>query len=594
MGAALRHRGPDGHGHLSETGAAIGTERLKVIDLDNRADQPFQHNDLSVWLACNGEVYNAASLKRRLSHYRYRTRSDIEPLLPLYSHLGPDGIRHIDGMFALAIWDRYNKRLVLARDRAGEKPLFYTRLDEEIWFASEIQALRLHPGLPSEIDENALSDYLRYGYVREPRTMHAAVRKVEAGTVMCFDHSGERVVRYWNPESVETEPQTPERARKRLATLIESAVSKQVAADVPVGIFTSGGVDSSLLTALAVSVAGSRMIHTFTVKFATPSYDESTYAKHAARTLGSVHVEVPVEDDALVCAFEKVTGCIAEPISDPALLPTYLLARRAKEHVSVVLSGEGADELFGGYPTYLGHLIAPAYNRLGRAPKSAVALAVKALPVSTRKVPAEFLLRKFISAAELPWQERHVHWFGSGLPEVQRGAQCANPPEVLVHRDGVDPVSGAMLMDYRTYLRDNLLVKVDRATMLASLEARAPYLDRFVTSFALSLPTELRIRRLTTKWILKRVARQWLPRRIVHRRKRGLSVPIGAWINGILRHEADRLLEPRRLESQGLLHSEPVRHLLSEHRSGRANHARPLWSLIVLQRWLERWAPGAC
>jgi len=275
---------------------------------------------------------------------------------------------------------------------------------------------------------------------------------------------------------------------------------------------------------------------------------------------------------------------VAEPLADPAILPTFLLARTAHEHVKVILSGEGADELFGGYPTYLGHKVAPLYDALPSFVRSALRRLAFALPSSGKKVTLEFLLKRFVTDAERPWVERHLRWFGTGLgvPRPERSS-VGN----LASRD---PLVGAMLLDYTSYLRDNLLVKVDRATMLSSVEARAPYLDRDLTAFALSLPPNLRVRRLTTKWVLKKAAEKWLPRDVIYRRKRGLSVPIAGWINRGLKNEVDRLLEPSRLRKQELVDADRVATLLAEHRANRANHAKALWAVVMLQYWIENWS----
>jgi asparagine synthase (glutamine-hydrolysing) len=269
---------------------------------------------------------------------------------------------------------------------------------------------------------------------------------------------------------------------------------------------------------------------------------------------------------------------VAEPLADPAILPTFLLARTAREHVKVILSGEGADELFGGYPTYLGHKIAPKYDALPNFVRAGVRKLAYALPSSGKKVTLEYLLKRFVSDAERPWNERHLRWFGTGLTERMPDLDAPG-----------DPLTGAMLLDYRSYLRDNLLVKVDRATMLSSVEARAPYLDRDVTAFALSLPADLRVHGLTTKWVLKKAAEKWVPHDVIYRRKRGLSVPIAGWINGGLRAEVDRLLDPVRLRKRALVDQPRVTALLAEHRSGHANHAKALWTVVMLEYWLERW-----
>lgn len=579
MGEALRHRGPDGRAFFEAPHARIGTERLRIIDLHERADQPFASPDDRVWLEANGEIYNAASIRARYADFPYRSHSDVETILPLYLDRGTAAITELDGMFGLAIWDDRSKTLILARDRAGEKPLFYARAGKEIVFASELQCLLEHPDVSRELDREAIADYLSLGYIPEPRTPFADVRRVPAGTFMRFTEGAEETVRYWDPAAFVIEPIDPRDAVREAQRLIENAVTKQVMSDVPVGVFISGGLDSSLLATLASRVIGVDKVHTFSAQFAEESYDESGDAAVLAKMMRTRHVPVRTDEETLREALTNVTTRVAEPLADPAILPTFLLARTAREHVKVILSGEGADELFGGYPTYLGHKVAPLYDALPSFVRGAMRRLAFALPSSGKKVTLEFLLKRFVTDAERPWVERHLRWFGTGLGAPRIGAELASR----------EPLVGAMLLDYTSYLRDNLLVKVDRATMLSSVEARAPYLDRDLTAFALSLPPELRVRRLTTKWVLKKAAEKWLPHDVIYRRKRGLSVPIAGWINRGLRSEVDRLLDPARLRQQELVDVDRVGALLAEHRANRGNHAKALWAVIMLQYWIENW-----
>ncbi len=591
MGNAVRHRGPDDRATVTTPHAAIGVERLRITDPRPQAAQPFTDQASGVWLACNGAIYNARRLRARFPDYPYRSRSDIEPILPLYLDSGPEGIADLDGMFAIALWDDRNRRLLLARDRAGEKPLFWTRVGSEVWFASEVQALLAHRAVARTLDRVALDDYLTFGYALEPRTMFDGIRKVPAGVTVTFSERGDDVHRFWHPESIAVRQLTQDEAVRRLESHLEDAVARQLQADVAVGVFSSGGLDSSLLAALA---ARGGAVHTYTVGFTDPSYDERTPAGQLASALGTKHRAVVADESDLRTAFDTLAAGTAEPIADPAALPTWLLARAAREDVGVVLSGEGADELFGGYPTYLGHAAAPLFGSLPAVVRRALTRQIRALPASSGKVPLEFLLKRFVGGAENETLERHVRWFGTGLledaddwePWPDTDAAPVWLDALLAERD---PLRRVMLFDYLTYLRDNLLPKVDRTTMLVSLEARAPYLDRALTEFALALETRYRVRGLTTKWLLKRVARRRLPRRFVNRRKRGLSVPVGGWINDGLRTEVDRLLAPDRLRAEGLLRAPRVGQLLSEHRSGRVNHARALWPLVILQTWRDRW-----
>jgi asparagine synthase (glutamine-hydrolysing) len=580
MARALAHRGPDGHARLGWPDALLGVTRLRVVDLDPRADQPFADPDGEVALACNGEIYNAAALRRRYAGYPFRSESDVEVILPLYLERGPGGLAELDGMFAVAIVDRRAGRLVLARDRAGEKPLFTTRVGDEWWFASEIGALLGSPTVRRTLDAIALSAFLRDGYVRGPATPFLDIQKVAAGTVLTVAGRSVTAARYWDPRA--DGPAEP----AALDDLLCAAVARQVRADVPLGVFASGGLDSSLLAVLAADVVGAARLRTFAVGFPDAAYDERRFAERFAATLGTPHASVEVSDDDVPAALDALAAT-GEPIGDPAAVPTLALARAARPSVTVVLSGEGADELFGGYPTYVGHRLAPGWLRLPPVIRRAARAAIDGLPSSQGRVPLEFLLRRFAEAAELPVVARHLRWFANGLPPDSVPLAGWSPAPATAGR-GADDVATAMLLDYAGPLRERLLVKVDRATMRASLEARAPYLDPAVTRAALAAGGR-HVRGVRTKRLLREVARHRLPPFILRRRKRGLSVPVGRWLNGPLAGLADRLLTSGRLIEAGLVDGPTVGRLLGEHRAGRANHGRALWTLLVTQHWMAHW-----
>jgi asparagine synthase (glutamine-hydrolysing) len=590
MGALLQHRGPDAHGLATTRGAAFGVERLRVIDATPAGDQPFTALGGDLLLAVNGAIYNAPQLRRRYAAFPFRSRSDAEPVLPLYLDRGPQGLAELDGMFAIAVYDARKHELALARDRAGEKPLFYTTVGDEIWFASEVQALLRGASQSSALNRSAMLEFLTLGYISEPQTMFRHIRRVEAGTVQVFDDSGQKAHRYWDCDAVTRETAPVVGAVEHLERLLLAAIDRQLTADVPIGVFSSGGVDSALLTALAVRSVGANRIRTFGVGFSAKQFDETHHAQRLADLLRIRHVTLEVNELSLTESLHAIVERVAEPIADPAILPTYLLAQMARDHVTVVLSGEGADELFGGYPTYLGHRAARFYQRIPLSMRTTLRSVVNAIPVSLdAKVPLEYLLKRFVACAEEDLPERHMHWFGPGLqPDAFQSGLDAEYPAPPFPGSG-DDVERAMLFDFRTYLRDNLLPKVDRATMLWSLESRAPYLDKDVIQFALALDSSFKIHRATTKWLLKQVALRWLPPSIVHRRKRGLSVPIARWLNAGLAPEVDRLLNPDRIESRGLLRGRKVQQLVSEHRRGRANHSRAIWALLMLEYWIERW-----
>ncbi len=594
MGRALRHRGPDASGRVVRARGALGSERLRIMDPDPRADQPLHDSTTDRWLVCNGELYNAPALRSRYRAYPFRTKTDVEPLLPMLQADGPEALSSVAGMFALAAWHEETNELMLARDRAGEKPLFYIVIEGEVWFASEIQALLLHPRFTREIDPTARYDYLAFGHVREPRTLFRGLHKVPAGAYLTFAADGRL------PEARPFAPVAssgvhgPDRAGM-LSTLLRAAVRRQVAADVPVGSFLSGGLDSTLVTTLASAEMKPNRIDCFTVAFSSRTYDEREHARAVARYCGGRYHEILADDNALREALAEVVGGFAEPVADPAVLPTMLLAQHARNHVGVVLSGEGADELFGGYPTYIGHWLAAAVSHVPAGLRRSSSRLLRSAAGAPRSVSAAFLAHRLLSHADDDWAARHLTWFGTGLfPFLDGGVKTSlvesihqqSPNGSCGHHQ---PGARAMALDFATYLREGLLVKLDRATMAHGLEARAPFLDPDVCAFARDLPIEAKVRRFTTKRLLREVARDLVPRWVIRRRKHGLSVPIAEWINGALRSEVDRLLDSGRIQHDGLACDVPVRRLLSEHRSGRANHARALWAVIMLQYWYEHW-----
>jgi len=580
MAAALAHRGPDGERIVGHASARLGARRLAIMDLTT-GDQPFQSPDGAVWMVCNGEIYNAAELRQggERAGYPFRSKGDIETIVPLYARQGADGVARLEGMFGLAIWDDARRRLVLARDRAGEKPLFWTQIGDELRFASEVQALLVFPDQSRRVSPRAAALYTALGYVPAPHTMLDGIHKLPPGHLLIAEAGSVTVRPYWDPAAAAAAPSTLESAAQLRETLL-GAVARELMSDVPLGIFTSGGLDSSFLVAAAARAMPGERLHTYAVRFTEPGYDESAFAEQVTHDIRSVHHVVTADDAALRRALDVVTERLAEPVGDPALLPTYLLAEAARADVKVVLSGEGADELFGGYPTYPGHRAALGWQRLPGPLRAVLRGAITRLPASTGKVTLEFMLKQFVAAADRPLLERHLAWFGALGPDVddvdEVAAKLRGFPEE-------DPLNRVLWLDFVTYLPDNLLVKVDRGTMLASIEARAPFLDRRVLELVLPAPSALKVRGFTTKAILKQAARGLVPANVIRRRKRGLSVPVARWLNAGLAPLADRYLAAPHLAP------DRVRPLLAEHRAGRANHARKLWPVLMAELWAERW-----
>ena len=573
MAAALRHRGPDGECIVGHERARIGARRLAIMDLTT-GDQPFQSPDGKTWMVCNGEIYNAAALRREASAwgYPFRSHGDIETIVPFYDRFGPDAVARLEGMFGLAVWDDARRRLLLARDRAGEKPLFWTEVSGELRFASEIQALLEFPDQIRRLNRKALSLYHALGYVPAPYTMFEGINKLPPASILVAEDGRVDVRTYWSAaEAASRESSLSFAHTAELRETLLRAVERELMSDVPLGVFTSGGLDSSFLIAAAARVIPGERIHTYAIRFTEAGYDESAFAEAVTHEIASVHHVVTADDESLGRALQVISQSLAEPVGDPAVLPTWLLAEAAREDVKVVLSGEGADELFGGYPTYLGHKFAASWQSLPGPLRRTARWLVDRWPSSTGKMTLEYMLKQFLAASDRPWLERHLTWLGA--LSIDNGVI----PELACKLDRFphdDPLNRVLWFDFLTYLPDDLLVKVDRATMLASVEARAPFLDREVMELVLPGPVRSKVHGLTTKAILKEAARGLVPRQVINRRKRGLSVPVARWLNTGLAPLADRLLDTP---------------LLAEHRSGRRNHARRLWPQLMLALWAERW-----
>lgn len=578
----LSHRGPQGSGVSISGGAALGAQRLAIRGL-NDSLQPLVDTDSGVVALCNGEIDNHNDLRIWLAQHGRQVQhtSDVSVLPGLYLELGEEFVKRLRGVFAVAIWDPRERKLILARDRAGERSLHYLHEDGFILFATEIAALVA--GLPRnvEIDRESVAGYLSRGYFLSPTTPFRGIRKVCPGEVVVFSPAQKRHIQYWHWPVVEKPKKRP--SIYDFDRVFCEAVRVQTAVDVDYGFFLSGGVDSSLIAAIAAKIGPKRKTPSYTVRFSELSYDEGVFAEKAATLAGSEIVPVLIKPEMFPPELTRLVTITGEPLSDPAWIPTALLSRRAAQDVRIVFSGEGGDELFGGYPTYLGAKFAIYYDRIPTPLRRVIRKIVEALPPSERKVPLSFLLKKFVEGEGMEPFARHLLWTGNISPE-------------LLKKLGVAPVSQRQtlegfildliqLYDFETSLAEGLLSKADRGGMSAALEIRCPFLDYSVMEFAASLPPRSRVNGIRTKSFLKSYALKYLPRDIVFRRKRGLSVPIASWLRGPLQSWAEGKLKSGRLEQVGVS-TEGVLSLMQEHVNRQADHARALWSLLVLDEWL--------
>ena len=597
MNARLVHRGPDSDGVFHDGGVALAMRRLSIIDLEH-GDQPISNEDGGVTVVQNGEIYNYRELRGELERagHRFATESDTEVLVHLYEEHGDEFVERLRGMFAIALWDARERRLLLARDRFGIKPLYYRHADGTLSFASELKAMLEQPGFSREIDPRAVAAYLAFNSIPAPLTIFAEARKLPAGTLAVWRDGELAQTRYARPS-----PAPADRVRRRpegeladeLRETLRDSVRAHLVADVPVGVLLSGGVDSAGLAALAAGEGG-EPVKTFSVGFEEASFDELDRARLVARRYGTDHHEIVLRPDA-VELFPKLVEAFDEPFGDSSALPTYLVSELAAGEVKVALSGEGGDELFGGYYTYVADLLAP---RIGRLAALAAPL-IERLPSSAGKVSFDYKAKRFARGARLSPLERHHAWKEIFSRQVQAALLGGRDPgwdPVDLYREryaetaGAEPLARFQDVDFGIYLVDDLLVKTDRSSMAHSLELRVPFLDNEVAATALGLATPLKVRGLAKKRLLRRALAPLLPKEILRGPKQGFSIPVAAWLRGPLQGFARETLSAETLSRQGWLDPATVTGLLDAHCAGREDLSRQLWGLIAFTLWFDRYA----
>jgi asparagine synthase (glutamine-hydrolysing) len=586
MSATLVHRGPDSHGSYVDGEVGLAARRLSIIDLET-GDQPLGNEDGTVTVVQNGEIYNYEELRRELERagHRFRTHGDTEVLAHAYEQWGDRFPERLRGMFAVALWDAPRRRLLLARDRFGIKPLYVREHDGGLEFASELRALPR-----GEIDLDALEAFLAFNSVPAPLTIFRGIRKLRPGHLLVWEDGAAREERFARPgplpERTDEEAELVEELRGRL----RDSVRAHLVADVPVGVLLSGGVDSGLLAALAAQET-SGTLRTFSIGFEEAGFDELADARRVAERYGTAHEELVLRPDAALL-LPALAEAFDEPFADSSALPTYLVSELASRHVKVALSGEGGDELFGGYYTYAADLLAARLGGLARLARPLV----ERLPSSSGKASFDYRAKRFVRAAHLPPLEAHHGWKEIFSPaaraELTGRSHPFDPVDLLRARhgetEGAAQLARLQDVDLGLYLVDDLLVKTDRASMAWSLEARVPFLDTAVTNLALALPTRHKVRGLGKKLLLRKAAEPLLPHEIVHGRKRGFSIPAAAWLRGELEPFARDTLSSETLRRQGFFRPEAVHALLDAHVAGREDLSRQLWGLLAFTLWHER------
>jgi asparagine synthase (glutamine-hydrolysing) len=606
MLATMRHRGPDAEGSHVEPDVMLGCARLAVIDVAG-GDQPVMDESGRISVVCNGEIYNFAELRRRLeaAGHRFRTRSDTECLVHLYEEHGAELVHHLRGMFAFAIWDAGEERLLLGRDRVGKKPLYLRRDGPRLWFASELKALLADPTCPRVLDPISLDHYLARLWVPGPRSMIAGVERLPPAHVLTFERGEVSIDRYWR---LEYEPKTElsaEEATEELDALLREATRLRLVSERPLGAFLSGGIDSSLVVA-AMAELSPAPVKTFTIGFEEPAYDERPYARLVAERFGTDHHEVVVKPSAEV-VFDRPTGVYDEPFGDSSAVPTLALARAASEQVTVVLNGDGGDESFAGYGRYAVAQLAervPVPAAVAVPAQRLLAPALRAGPPGSRRSRLRTGMR-FLAARngrEYPYQQpgftpdERARLCTHDLRSQVEGSEAVDPILAVLRQPGPrNDVDRLLRADVESFLPDDLLVKMDLATMAHSLEARSPLLDQELMAFAARLPEHMKVRRVgrhrVRKFLLKQLAERRLPEEVVRRRKAGFAVPIGTWFRHELREPTHDLLTDGTARRRNLFDPGFVATLLAEHAAGR-DRSGALWGLLRFELWCREYVDG--
>jgi asparagine synthase (glutamine-hydrolysing) len=614
MSDAIAHRGPDDSGLWSSDDGRVvlAHRRLSIVDLSPAGHQPMPNEDGTLWITYNGEIYNHARLRRDLrldERHRFRSRTDTEVILHLYEEQGLEAVRAIDGMFAFALWDARRRELILVRDRLGKKPLYYTVAAGRLLFASEIKALLAHPDVSRRLDLVAVNEYLSFSNVPAPRTMFEGIHKLPAGhTLVCDHHGSLRIERHWSPLDgpAWVAPSDPREAVERVRELVKEAVRKRLMADVPVGAFLSGGLDSSTNVAL-MSRLTSVPLQTFTIEFTgfgeAENFHDVPYARKVAALFGCRHTEVQVTADEARAFLPEMVYQQDEPLGDPACLPMHFVSRAARQAgIKVVLVGEGSDEVFCGYPTFpeLLDVWRGRWSMLRRLPRvvrravqagAALAGAPDGRVDVLRRAAEDEPLYMGLDVVFFDREKERLYTAAgrSAMPGKAADTVRAYYDEILERRPGADFSQQMSYVELRNRLPELLLMRVDKFSMAHSLEARAPFLDHELVSYALSLPASSKMAGARTKAVLKDAAREWLPEDVVERPKQGFRVPLPAWLRSDLAPWAEDLLRGSKLRELGILDFDHILDLWGRHREGRGDHSFDLWCLINLSGWYQHW-----
>lgn len=603
----LYHRGPDEFGYYfdDKNGLGFGHRRLSIIDLST-GQQPLYNEDNSIVLICNGEIYNFPELHEELINlgHKFKTRSDNEAIIHLYETYGTNCVNHLNGMFAFALWDQNKKLLMLVRDRMGVKPLYYALQNNSIYFSSELKGLLELPFIQRELNINALNKYLTFENIPSPHTIIKTIFKLEAGKVLTVKNNQIKIEQYWDiPLDSPKLNISEEEALEELERLFTLGVKRRLLSDVPLGVFLSGGIDSSLVAKFMADISTEK-IKTFSIGFHEKSFDESKIAMRFAKELQSEHNQFLFDSKECLNMIPNIASLVDEPLSDASILPTYFLSNFASKQVKVCLGGDGGDELFAGYQIFPVHKLIGLYDLLPREFKKLLLLIANKIPPKENYLSFPFVLKQFLRGIGLSNEIRTFIWMGAYLdsekkkllnPEVFGRINNNTFEEITnyLSKKFIDTDADRMLyLVSKIYLTDDILVKVDRASMATSLEVRAPFLDYTIQEFASKLPYDYKLNRLTSKYILKRMAKKHIPDYIINRKKQGFAIPVTKWLKNDLKDTLLNYTSKSYIESQGLFQHNFIKTLVQNHLSERWDNKKLLWNLLVFQLWYEKYKPS--
>lgn len=620
MTNALQHRGPDDEGIFiaqssnlkaqnPKINVGFGHRRLSIIDLSENGRQPMTNEDGSIWITYNGEIYNFKKLKKELTNHGhvFSSNSDTEVIIHGYEQYGEDIFNKLNGMFAFGLWDNRKQVLYLVRDRYGQKPLYYWHTSVGIVFASELKSLIKHPGLKREVDIYSLSRYLLYEYVPAPHSIYKGVKKLLPGHFLKWKGEDSRITPYWQVNfngAGAIQSLSAREIEHQLIDLLKRSVERRLISDVPLGVFLSGGIDSSAIVALMAEMMPPEQIKTFSIGFEEKSFDESNYARDVARQFGTDHHEDILTPAKMVEIVPEVWDFLDEPFADASIIPTYLLSKFTRQFVTVALGGDGGDELFAGYDPFLAHLFAGYYEKVpGFIRDNIISRLVQRLPVSTENISLDFKLKQFLKGIPYEPPVRNQVWLGSFSKEEQKSIFSSDVGHILngfdPYRDIHDACRGMEFRDSldeiiflysRFYLSDDILTKVDRASMATSLEVRSPFLDVEFAEFANNLPSGMKLKGLTRKYILKKSLEKKLPKEILYREKKGFGIPLAKWFKKELKPNLLDVFSPSRINREGIFNSKVIQTLLNDHFSGKRDNRKQIWTLFMFEMWKERFA----